>query len=89
MESLKFEAPHYFQLLGEIGSRGSQREVVMQLALRSPTGAPATLNLLINDWIEVQEGRYRYLAIDGDRGAAVRMVIAEFLACEVLWRDEA
>jgi len=61
----------------------------LQLALRSPTGAPATLNMLINNWIDVQEGRYRYLAFDGDTGAAVRMVIAEFLACEVVWRDEA
>jgi len=45
--------------------------------------------MLINNWIDVQEGRYRYLAFDGDTGAAVRMVIAEFLACEVVWRDEA
>jgi len=50
-----------------------------------PDGDSSTLNLLINDWVDVQEGRYRYLAID-DRGEVkIKIVIAEYLACEVTW----
>jgi hypothetical protein len=35
-------------------------------------------------WIVVQEGRYRFLASTGD-GILVRMVLSEYLACEVVW----
>lgn len=83
-----YDAPHLIQVLGEIGSRGSRRELVTQLLLQSPTGELLTLNMLINNWIDVQEGRYRYLAVDDTEGASIRMVIAEFLACEVSWRDD-
>lgn len=38
-------------------------------------------------WIEVQEGRYRYFVIaEGD--VMVRSVISEYLACEVIWSDD-
>lgn len=35
-------------------------------------------------WVVVQPSRYRYLACAGP-DAAVRMVISEYLACEVVW----
>jgi hypothetical protein len=35
-------------------------------------------------WTSVQEGRYRY-SVDQHDGVLVRMVIAEYLACEVEW----
>jgi hypothetical protein len=35
-------------------------------------------------WVEVQPGRYRYLAF-ADGGVTIRMVISEYLACEVVW----
>lgn len=35
-------------------------------------------------WVEVQPNRYRYLATDAD-GLIVRMVLSEYLACEVRW----
>jgi len=35
-------------------------------------------------WVQVQESRYRY-SIDQFRGVVVRMVLAEYLACEVEW----
>lgn len=38
----------------------------------------------LGDWIVVQPGRYRYTVIEGD-GLLVRIVLSEYLACEVLW----
>jgi hypothetical protein len=35
-------------------------------------------------WIVVQPGRYRY-SVDEDGGVTVRMVVAEYLACRVVW----
>jgi hypothetical protein len=35
-------------------------------------------------WITVQEGRYRFVAAAG-AAAIVRMVLSEYLACEVVW----
>jgi hypothetical protein len=36
------------------------------------------------EWIDVQPGRYRYLAHVGD-GVLIRIVLSEYLACEVRW----
>jgi len=38
----------------------------------------------VGPWIEVQRGRYRY-SVGQDAGVIVRIVIAEYLACEVAW----
>ena len=35
-------------------------------------------------WLVLQPGRYRYMA-DVDSGAVVRIVMSEYLACEVVW----
>jgi hypothetical protein len=83
-----FDAAHVTELLGEIGSRGMQRMQITQLLLQSPSGELAALDLVINDWVDVQEGRYRYLAVDDTSGVRIKIVIAEFLACEVHWDDE-
>jgi hypothetical protein len=80
-----YNASHVTHLFSEVGSRGMQRLLVTQLTLRSPTGELSALNLLINDWVDVQEGRYRYLAADDSRGVKIKIVLAEFLACEVSW----
>jgi len=37
-------------------------------------------------WLEVQKGRYRYLAA-ADGAATVRIVLSEYLGCEVIWED--
>jgi hypothetical protein len=82
-----FDASHVIQLFGEIGSRGMQRLLVTQATLRSPTGELSDLNVIVNDWVDVQEGRYRYVAIDDAGGVRIKIVLAEFLACEVSWMD--
>lgn len=37
-----------------------------------------------DEWIDVQEGRYRYLA-GTDGSVFVRIVLSEYLTCEVIW----
>jgi hypothetical protein len=47
------------------------------------------LNALLNEWIVVQEGQYRYLTSDDVTGYTVRFCIGEFLACQATWaRDD-
>jgi hypothetical protein len=80
-----WEASHVQEMLGEVGSRGLQRMLVTQLTLRSQTGETKSLGLLINDWVDVQEERYRYLAVDDQGEIRIKIVIGEYLACEVCW----
>lgn len=83
-----FDSIHIQHLLGEIGSRNTQRILVTQVTLQSESGEQRQLGMLINDWIDVQDDRYRYLAIDNVGGIVIRIVVAEYLACEVAWRLE-
>ena len=80
-----FDASDVVGYLGEIGSRGMQRMLVAQFNFASPDETDSTLGAVINDWIDVQENRYRYLAIDDGNDITVKIVIAEYLACEVVW----
>ena len=64
-----FEKPPPSSIWPEIGSRAFQR-------LLEPV---ATV-----PWLNVQEGRYRYL-VTVTGGLVVRMVLSEYLACEVVW----
>lgn len=58
----------------EIGSRAFMRA----------TGAKPDLFPQIGDWIIVQPDRYRY-AVKETGGISVRIVLSEYLACEVSW----
>lgn len=81
-----FDAIHVPQTFGEVGSRGLQRTRVVQATLKSvETGELSTVGFLMNDWVDVQEDRYRYLAIDDAGGIRVKIVIREYLACEAAW----
>jgi len=66
----RFETPPSPSTWPEVGSRAMQR-----LAATFPAGA---------DWILVQAGRYRYMTAVSD-AVVVRMVLSEYLACEVTW----
>lgn len=61
-------------LFPEIGSRAFLRTVVVS----------KNVFTYENGWLTVQEGRYRYSISWSDR-IAVRMVLSEYLACEVIW----
>lgn len=80
-----FNAVHIQQLFGEIGSRNMQRMFAAEVMLKSESGAQEKLQVVVNDWVDVQEGRYRYLAIDDIHGVIIRIVISDYLACEVGW----
>ena len=57
----------------EVGSRAMQRMLIAD-------------DDVFNGWIVVQPGRYRYLAYV-DSAVTVRMVLSEYLACEVVWEE--
>jgi len=37
--------------------------------------------------VEVQQDRYRYLAVETASGVNVKIVISEYIACEVSWTE--
>lgn len=67
-----FETPPEVCLYPEVGSRAMLR--MFEHGVPSPS------------WIVVQPGRYRFLASPG-LPVLVRIVIGEYLACEVVWED--
>jgi len=69
-----FETPPQCTVWPEMGTRGMQRMVV----------AVPTQGIIGLDWIEVQQDQYRYFVI-AEGPMMVRMVIGEYLACEVIW----
>jgi hypothetical protein len=84
-----FEDAQVSELYPEIGSRAMQRMLVSQFTFANPNGAEQRHDaLLVNDWLEVQEGRYRYLAYEDPSGIHVKIVIDEYLYCYARW-DEA
>ena len=68
-----FENPEPHGAWPEVGSRAMQRAII---------GTDVTLG----GWLDVQAGRYRYHASQGD-GIDVRIVIHEYLACHVHWEQ--
>lgn len=83
-----FDAAHVHGLIGEVGSRSTQRMMLVTTKLRLASGELVEAPLLVSDWIEVQEGRYRYLACDDAGGSTIKIVIGEYLACEAHWAWE-
>jgi len=66
-----FEMPPKPTIFPEVGSRAMQRMIVAN-------------NEAYVDWINVQEGRYRYLASVEDQ-VNVRVFLSEYLWCEATW----
>lgn len=65
-----FKAPPRPSIWPEVGSRAMQRLVLN--------------DTLTSKWITVQPARYSYLTSTGDK-IIVRMIISEYLVCEVVW----
>ncbi len=70
-----FETPPKASVWPEVGTRALQRIVVLD---------GETPEVLDSDWIDVQEGQYRYIVIAED-AVMVRIVVGDYLACEVIW----
>jgi hypothetical protein len=81
-----FGAAHIQSFFGEIGSRNLQRMLAAEIMIQSKSGEMDKLQVVVNDWVDVQDGYYRYLAIDDIGGIIIRIVISEYLACEVRWQ---
>lgn len=80
-----FDSAHIQQIFGEVGSRNYQRMYAAEVTLKSESDVQQKMRVIVNDWVDVQVGRYRYLAIDDIHGVIIRIVISEYLACEVAW----
>lgn len=80
-----FDSAHVIGLLGEIGSRASQRLMIVETKVRSSKGEDFIQRHVMQDWVDVQDDSYRYFALDDANGVVVMIVIAEFLACKVTW----
>ena len=75
-------------LYPEIGSRAMQRMLVAQITLSGPHGTEHRHDaILVNDWLEVQDGRYRYMAYEDQSGVHVKVVIDEYLYCYACWGE--
>lgn len=74
-ERTAFETPPPISLLPEVGSRA------MQLLIEGTSS-----QRLAQTWIVVQPNNYRYLAVVDYNRITVRLVIREYLACEVAWQ---
>ena len=84
----EFDSVHFQQVLGEVGSRNMQRLLVTQMTQQSEDGKLHNIGMIINDWIDVQDDQYRYIAIEDMGVLVIRIVVAEYLACEVSWGTE-
>ena len=84
-DEYKADEVHVVGVFGEVGARATQRTMVVEASLASANGDQRKLQLVVNDWVDVQEDRYRYLAIDDSGGIVIRMIISEYFACEVRW----
>lgn len=71
----RFLTPPSFSIWPEVGSRAMSRAMLHHEVERE----------IASPWIVVQPGRYRYLASTPQEGIIVRLVLHEYLACEVLW----
>ena len=68
----RFDTPPVADVWPEVGSRA--------MVALAEDGRVAT-----SRWIEVQRRRYRYLAAVTQSGVHVRMVLRDYLACEIAW----
>lgn len=69
-----FEEAPPTTLYPEVGSR----------AMQEAFGVAGGGRLGVNEWRELQRGRYRFMVIF-DGGVTVRIVIGEYLAAEIVW----
>lgn len=81
-----FDSVHFQQVFGEVGSRNMQRLLVTQMTVQSDNGEEQNVSILINDWIDVQDDQYRFITIDDMGMLVIRIIIAEYFACEVAWK---
>lgn len=78
---MDFNSVHFQENVGEVGSRAMQRFLITSLIQQDGTKK----TMIINDWQDVQDSKYRYIAIEDMGMIIIRIVIDDFFACEVVW----
>ena len=63
------------------------QERVDRVVIKNARGHAFFEQDLVDGWVVVQEGVYRYAVSRGEDGLSVRIVISEYLATEVVWSD--
>jgi hypothetical protein len=86
-ERATWEEPEAVDVWGEIGSRAIQRIVILQTKLTNAAGEDLSFGVALNDWVTVQDDVYRYHVTESEHLVRVRMIMREYLACEVIWED--
>lgn len=75
--------------LPEIGSRGFDNIYVIQLGMQAIDGEQrAKANMCILDWVDIQDGYYKYQAFLREETIFVRMIFNDFLYAEVTFERE-
>lgn len=71
--------------LGEVGCRNIQRMYVVEATPDSAFDEDEITPLIINDWVDVQDGIYRYHTLQLSGGIQVKIILSEYMACTVFW----
>lgn len=72
------------EILPEIGSRAFRNIYVVEMETKSADGAGCRMPMLFMDWVDVQEGYYKYQVYFKNGQLWVKMIIRDFLYCEVV-----
>lgn len=71
------------EILPEIGSRAFRNIYVVEMEMESTDGDGCRIPMLLMDWVDVQEGFYKYQVYYKNGQVWVKMIIRDFLYCEV------
>ena len=72
------------EILPEIGSRAFRNIYVVQMETEPTNGTGYRVPMLLMDWVDVQEGFYKYQVYLKSGQIWVKMIIRDFLYCEVV-----
>ena len=72
------------EILPEIGSRAFRNIYVVEMKTKSADGEGCRMPMLLMDWVDVQEGFYKYQVYFKNGQVWVKMIIRDFLYCEVV-----
>lgn len=85
-ENLEYAEVIHDEILPEIGARAFRNIYVVQAKMVSiETGTDALLPMIMVDWVDVQDGFYKYQVYLKDNKIWVKMIFRDLLYCEVVF----
>jgi hypothetical protein len=72
------------EILPEVGSRAFRNIYVVEMEMNSVEGNLNRIPMLLMDWVDVQAGYYKYQVYLKNEQVWVKMIIRDFLYCEVV-----